>query len=55
MEHELFLDHDVLAYFDSQYFEIWWLNCVPPGLTLHKFVFPHAVQVCVLYRHQYKQ
>ena len=47
MEHELFLDHDALAYFDFQYFEIWWFIYVPPGLTLHKFVFsPHSAGMC---------
>jgi len=25
MQHELFLDHDILAYFDFQSFETWWL------------------------------
>jgi len=49
MEHELFLDHDILAYFDFQSFETWWLLYVPPGLTLNNFIFfPHSACMCIV-------
>jgi len=50
MEHELFLDHDILAYFDFQSFETWWLLHVPPGLTLDNFIFsPHSACMCFVW------
>jgi len=50
MEHELFLDHDILAYFDFQSFENWRLLYVPPGLTLNNFIFsPHSACMCFVW------
>jgi len=47
MEHELLLDHDMLAYFDFLSFETWWLLYVPPGLTLDNFILsPHSAYMC---------
>ena len=43
----MFLDHDILAYFDFQYLETWWIPCVAPGLNLDKYLFsPQCAGIC---------